>query len=710
MITISGFRNLEEVYLGQRTMVLRAERESDGLPVILKMLREEAPNHEEIQRVKREHEILVGFGPKSHIVRAVGLTYHEHLPVLIMEDCRGESVRVWLERRKLSTKEILVIGMLTAEALAEIHSRQVIHKDINPANILYNPETGEVKLIDFGIAASISQENPEFKLPDRLEGTLTYISPEQTGRMNRIIDYRTDFYSLGATLYELLCGQPPFKAVDPMEMIHCHIAKNPQSPHQQDPAISEAVSDIIMKLLAKDPDHRYKSAWGLRADLEECFRQLEATGAIHPFELGQKDAIDRLQIPQKLYGRKEPLDLLLGSFERVKQGSKELILVSGPPGIGKSALVEELSKPITTTHGFFASGKFDKLQRNTPYLAFVQAFQKVVRLLLTGSEQAIKSWRERLLEVLGNNAQVIIELLPDMEMILGPQPAVDVLPAAETQNRFRMVIQHFIRTLAGPENPLVVFIDDVQWADPSSLDLINLLMLSSELSHLLLICTYRESEVDDAHPWTLTLKEIKQNGIDFQHIQLGPLTNANLQELLAEVLKRPADQVSSLCAILLNKTQGNPFFVNEFLRSMEAEGLLSLDRAALCWKWDEEAIHSRQITDNVVDLMNQRFQRLSAEAQSLLQTASCIGAEFTLDLLGSGFGASITPSFHALNELTNAGLIFAMPEEVGGAKRGHPPGKQSPTHRFAHDRIQQAAYSVPRRARKAGPTCCSAAG
>jgi len=506
MITIPGYQILAQIYESANSVVYRAIREQDNQSVILKVLKEEYPTPQELTRYKQEYDITCNLNLDG-VVKAYGLEPYQRSLVIILEDFGASSLKQLMNdsvgsRHAFPLPQFLKLAIKTAEILAAIHTANVIHKDINPSNIVFNPETGIVKIIDFGISTQLTRENPILtkalvKNPNVLEGTLAYMSPEQTGRMNRTLDYRTDFYSLGVTFYELLTGQLPFETNDALELVHCHIAKVPISPHQLLPEIPLAVSNIVMKLMAKTAQERYQSAFGIKADLESCLTQLQSDGEISEFPLASFDISDKFQIPQKLYGREAEVEALLTAFERVAGGGRspqsplergasegspllkgggggiELMLVAGYSGIGKSALVAEVHKPITQKRGYFISGKFDQFQRNIPYSAVVSAFKELVRQLLTESEAQLNEWREKLSTALGSNGQVIIDVIPEVELIVGKQPAVPELGPTESQNRFNIVFQNFLWAFCTKEHPLVIFLDDLQWADSATLKLIE---------------------------------------------------------------------------------------------------------------------------------------------------------------------------------------------------------------------------------------------
>jgi PAS domain S-box-containing protein len=588
------------------------------------------------------------------------------------------------------------------DILGKIHVAHVIHKDINPGNIVLNLETGVVKIIDFGIATQFSHTNPTFKSPHGLEGTLAYLSPEQTGRMNRLLDYRADFYSLGVTFYELLTGHLPFPTTDMLELVHCHMAKQPVPPHELNTTIPKPISDIILKLMAKNAEDRYQSAWGIKVDLELCDRQLAEIGRIDLIQLALQDVCDQFQIPQKLYGREKEIALLLAAFDRVARPKDdritgfqnnseprfkvEMMLVSGYAGIGKSALVQELYKPITGKRGYFISGKFDQFQRNIPYSAIADALQKLVQQLLGEPDDQVQQWRSRLLTALGTNGQIIIDVIPEVELIIGKQPPILEVGATEAQNRFNRIFQQFVRVFCSEEHPLVIFLDDLQWIDSATLNLIELLLLDEQARSLFLIGAYRDNEVNQTHPLVLTLERLRKQGAVLQEIVLTPLTLEPLSQLIAETLHRDADTVGSLAQLVLRKTEGNPFFVGEFLRMLYSENLLIFDAEHLSWQWNMVQIAAQDITDNVVELVLIKLKKLPENTQKILRLAACIGAEFNLETLAIVCEQSPQTVFLDLLAAIQAGLIQPLSELDENLLIQE--------YKFLHDRVQQAAYTL----------------
>lgn len=713
---MKDYQIIQKIYESANSSVYRAIVKPENKPIILKILKENYPTPSELTRYKQEYEVTRSLNTDG-VIKAYNLQRYENSLVMFLEDFGGESLKLLMPERQFTLKEFLYIAIKTTESLGAIHAANIIHKDINPSNIVYNPETEQLKVIDFGISTCLSRENQTVGNIERLEGTLAYISPEQTGRMNRGIDYRSDFYSLGATFYELLTNQLPFITTDSIELVHCHIAQQPVPPHElvetlnlTSQPIPKAVSDIVMKLLAKTPEERYQSAWGIKADLETCRDRLESLGQIDEFCLATQDVCDRFVIPEKLYGREKEVTQLLTTFERVSQGSSEIMLVSGYSGIGKSALVNEIHKPILRQRGYFISGKFDQLQRDIPYAAIALAFQNLIRQLLTESEAALQIWKLELLAALNPNAQVIIDVIPEVEQIIGKQLPVEQLGATETQNRFNLFFQRFITVFAQKEHPLVIFIDDLQWADLASLKLIELLITNADDQYLLIIGAYRDNEVDATHPLMQTLEQIQKEGARFNNILLQPLEIQYINQLIADTLNCSTEKSKYLAYLLSNKTQGNPFFLTQLLQYMVREKNLSFDHNKNCWHWNIKEIERVGITENVVDLTIGKITKLDEKTQNILQLAACIGNQFNLEVLSVVNNKSQIITARELQSALEAGLILPLSNdykipllwnqeeisrntsEISDAFIPRIPSDIA--YKFLHDRVQQAAYAL----------------
>ncbi|MBW4442006.1 MAG: AAA family ATPase [Plectolyngbya sp. WJT66-NPBG17] len=703
MIALAGVTVQSKIYESAASLVYRGIRVQDGQAIVAKLLKQDYPSLQELTRYRQEYQITRSLDLEG-VIKAYSQQEHQRTLVILLEDFGGESIEHWMQQQPdfcpMPLSNFLQFAIDLTEILGSVHTASVIHKDISPGNIILNPLTGVIKLIDFGIATRFDRTNPTFKSPHVLEGTLAYLSPEQTGRMNRLLDYRTDFYSLGVTFYELLTGQLPFPTTDVLELIHCHIAKSPVPPHELNATIPKPVSDLVLKLMAKNAEDRYQSAWGIKADLECCLYQLLETAQINSISLGLHDISDQFHISQKLYGREAEIAALLAAFERVdgienaenSPPRVEMMLVSGYAGIGKSALVQELYKPITAKRGYFVLGKFDQLQHNVPYSAIVDALRKLVQQLLGEPDEQVQEWRSRLLDALENNGQLIINVIPDVELIIGKQPPVPEVGATEAQNRFNRVFQKFIRVFCSKEHPLAVFLDDLQWIDSATLRLIELLLLDKHAQSLFLIGAYRDHEVNSTHPLAITLGQLRKQGAALQEISLSPLTLESLAQLLAETLYQDADTVRPLTELVLHKTEGNPFFVGEFLRLLYSQNLLSFDASRLSWQWNITQIQAQNITDNVVELLLSKLRKLPEDTQHILRLAACIGAKFDLERLASVCGRSSKTVFQDLLVAAQAGFIQPISELDEDLL--------IQDYKFLHDRTQQAAYALINEAQK----------
>ncbi|VXD25636.1 ATP-binding region ATPase domain protein (fragment) [Planktothrix paucivesiculata PCC 9631] len=705
---LAGYQFVETLHIGVRTFVYRARKESEISSVIIKTLKAEYPTLSDITHLRREYQILHSLNAEN-IIKAISLESYKNGLALILEDSGAQSLDNWIKGKKLPLVQFLSLALQLVCALAELHQHNIIHKDIKPQNIIINPITEKVQLIDFSIASRLGQENTALSHPDLLEGTLAYMSPEQTGRMNRSIDYRTDFYSLGITFYEMLTGELPFNHTDPLELVHSHIAKTPISPHELNPEIPPQISAMVMKLLAKNAEDRYQSAEGLKFDLETCLINLKVNGSISNFVAGSADKARQLNIPQKLYGRDREVTILLKTFDRVASGTTELMLVSGYSGIGKTVLVNEVHKPIVRQRGYFIAGKFDQFKHNIPYASLIQAFQSLIQQLLTESEAEIQIWKQKLLGVLGINGQIIIDVIPEVELIIGKQPPVKQLWPTESQNRFSRVFKQFISVFTTFEHPLVVFLDDLQWADSASLKLIELLITDSDSEYLLIIGAYRDNEVFPTHPTIQTIDKIQQTGAKVNHIVLSPLQLVHVTELIDDTLNKEALKPESLSAktqnfasLLFNKTQGNAFFLTQLIKTLYQEDLLVYDLYSGEWQWNIEHIQAIGITDyNVVELIARNIRKLSPETQKVIKLAACIGNTFNLDVLAIvNQKSGLLTAAHLWSAL-QAGLILPLGNEYKILLAFNPEESADITltdvkvdYKFLHDRVQQAAYSL----------------
>jgi PAS domain S-box-containing protein len=675
----AGIIDLQPLWEGQERILYRGQ--IDGATDVTGSVLVAAPVSEHatvdiLARLAHEYELAAQLNDEwaarpLRFVREPGRT------MLVLRDPGGESLAKLLGS-PMGLGQFLRLAVALAAAVGRLHAQGLIHKDINPANVLVRTATGQVWLTGFGHASRLPRERQSPEPPELVAGTLAYMSPEQTGRMNRSIDSRSDLYSLGVTFYELLTGSLPFTASDPLEWIHCHIARQPVPAAERLPDLPSPVSAIVSRLLAKTAEERYQTAAGVESDLRRCLAQWETQRRIDEFPLCENDTPETLLIPEKLYGREREIGTLLDSFDRVVAGgTPELVLVSGYSGIGKSSVVNELHKVLVPPRGLFASGKFDQYKRDIPYATLAQAFQSLVRRLLTKSEVELEPWRNQLLEALGPNGSLIVDLVPELELIIGAQPPVPELPPQDTKSRFQLVFRRFISVFARREHPLALFVDDLQWLDEATLDLLGDLLTQPDVRYLLLIGAYRDNEVHRNHPLMRKLGAIRETGAQMHEIVLAPLTLADLTEMLGDSFHCRPEQARQLAHAVHEKTDGNPFFAIQFVLTLAEEGLLIFDRDTRAWSWDLERIQRKDYTDNVVDLMAGKLSRLPVDTQTALKQLACVGNSADVGMLEQVFS---DPSFmhRSFWEAVRAGLVL----------------RSERAYSFLHDRVQEAAYSL----------------
>lgn len=691
MFTIPGFQTTEQLYESDGSIIYRAIREREQRPVVLKVLKAVRPPPETIARFKREYQLTKELDLPG-VIEVLDLVQTENHWVIVTEDFGAESLRRLELAGRISVERALELGVTLAGIIGAIHDKSVIHKDINPANIVLDPTSDTVKLIDFGISTrQIPEETVSFEHPTRLEGTPGYMSPEQTGRINRSLDYRTDFYSLGCTLYELLTGRRPFDSDDLIELIHCHLAHVPTPPHDLRSDVPRSLSAIILKLLDKDPDKRYQTGAGLAADLAECSPERGEQAAL-AFDLGRSDTASRFRLPAKLYGRAEQVERLLQTFDRVRQGQTHLTMVAGYSGIGKSALVKQLYEPITERRGFFVTGKFGQFERNIPYAAVIQAFNALIQQVLCEGEASVSRWREHLMDAIGPSCSALAEIVPQLELVVGPMPPPPTLSPGDAQFRLMRAMSAFVRAFARHEHPLVLFLDDLQWADGGSLDFIKNLTVGEGLSYLLILGAYRDNEISPGHPLVLVLEDIPI----VETLTLAPLEVAHVAEFVADTLYASLARVAELAELIHGKTGGNPFFIGQFLTTFHADSLFRFDHETRQWTWDMPSIRARNVSDNVVELVLDNLHKLEPETREVLRLAAFVGGRFDLSTLAI---ISELPAARVATALMPAiADSFVMPlsgnYRLFEANVNELEQRVEVSYKFLHDRIQQAAYAL----------------
>ncbi len=630
-----------------------------------------------LRRMEHEYSLRAELDP-AWAVRPLALATHQSRPALVLEDPGGEPLD-GLVGTPMELRQFLRFAIGLAAALGQVHRSGLIHKDIKPANAFVDPATGRAWLTGFGIASRLQRERQSPDPPEILAGALAYMAPEQTGRMNRSIDSRSDLYSFGVTLYEMLIGSLPFSASDPMEWVHCHIARQPVAPGNRSKDVPAPVSEIILKLLAKTAEERYQTAAGVEADLRRCLGEWEAKRRIDAFALGTHDTSNRLLIPEKLYGRDQQREALLSAFDRViATGTPVLVLVSGYSGIGKSSVVHELDKAIVLPRGIFLSGKFDQYRRDIPYATLAQAFRILIRRIVSKSESEVERWRNAIQKSVGPNGQLVVSLIPELEYIIGKQPPVAALPATDAESRFHMVFRSFLAVFACKEHPLAVFLDDLQWLDAATLKLLEHLMTHPDVRHLLLIGAFRDNEVTASHPLLQTLDAIRATEAEVRDIALAPLALDDVMQFVADTLHCARAAAAPLAQLVHDKTLGNPFFAIQFLTALADEGMLAFEPDAAAWKWDLGRIRAKGYTDNVVDLMVAKLKRLSDTTQERLKQLACLGNVAEIATLTLVHGLSEEEIHAALWEAVRMELIV----------------RQDGGYAFVHDRVQEAAYGL----------------
>ncbi|HNF14901.1 MAG TPA: serine/threonine-protein kinase PknK, partial [Leptospiraceae bacterium] len=673
------------LFKGRNTDIYRGFEKNSEKKFIFKILSSDFPSEQEIRRLKKEYELTKKI-QSNYVIRTEGFERQGNRYFILLEDVEGETLKTVFGKREPDVQHLLSVFSKISQGLYDIHSSGIIHKDINPQNIIYNNEKDIVKIIDFGISTDFIQESPNFRNPNRVEGTISYIAPEQTGRVNRNIDFRIDFYSLGVTFYELLTGSLPFSSDEPMEMFYAHIAKSPVSPEKMNSRIPSAVAEIVLKLLEKNPDDRYNTALGLKKDLDFCLRELKQNGTVLGFTAGKKDYSSTFKIRGRLYGRENELKVLEDAYRNSVSGRPELVLVSGYSGAGKTSIVNEMHRMITEKRGFFASGKFDQFQKNIPYYAFTRAFNSFCEYILTESPESIQNWKRKILNAVRNRGQVLVDFIPELELIIGKQPEVPLLNPSETQNRFNQVFYEFWNELDSPDHPLTLFIDDLQWSDLASLALLGKICSELQNGNFMIIGAYRDNEVDENHPLTRFIKDTKLSGIPVKEIKVNSLREEHISEMISESVSADAQKLQKLNRFVYEKAGGNPFFTIELLKKLFNDGIFYYNHDSDEWILNENELSRIQISENIVSLMFGKIIRLDESSKNALASASCLGNMFDLETFSVSVNLDISECSTRLVPAAKEGLIFPLDLSVEKSENA--------LFKFSHDRIQQAAYST----------------
>ncbi|MBC7474222.1 MAG: AAA family ATPase [Candidatus Sericytochromatia bacterium] len=675
MITLNGYKILEKLNEGKTSIVYRGV-DQENKRYILKVLKTEVTNHEEISKLNLEYQIINNFN-SEFIIRTYGIKNSYGNVFLVLEDFNGVALSSYIKQTNFDLKTFLEIAIKITSAITEIHNHKIIHEDIKPHNILFNNETKEIKIIDFGCASFSNSTNNNSFVENMDKGTINYISPEQTGRMKQIVDFGTDFYSLGITFYEILTGLLPFNSEDPLKLIHLHIAKKPDFPDKINFNIPKVISKIVMKLLKKNRDERYKNGTGLKADLEICLERLTNYGKIDNFKLGNYDYLEVFNIPKKIYGREKEVSSIMHSFEHISRGNCELVTISGAYGIGKSSLVDYVQEQILKNKCYFVSGKFDKLKTNTPYYSIIEALKNLIRGLLIENKENIDKLNEKIVNELGTNIQLIVDIIPELELIVGKKSIIPEINNKDSNNRFNIIFQKFIGIFATKDRPLIIRLDDVHWADPASIEIIKNILLENNTNYLLVIATYRINQSDIEKYISNAFDQLKRSNLTINIINLNSLSIFDINNLLEDIFAQKNEKVDLLAKIVYQKTQGNPFFLNEFLKSLYQKKLVQF-KQKIGWDWDINEINKMQITDNVVELILEKIAYLSKKTQELLKLASCLGNKFLFSTLALVYQKSKRETYLDLIDALKNGIIVLSHHHQN----------------FLHDKVYEAIYSM----------------
>ena len=695
-LRLPGYTVDKDLYRYDGRVVYRARRLADGAAVAIETLDAEYPDRQQVAEIRHDGAVaqrLADVEGVRNIHEVLSLGSGNLALVADLFDSTLKSRLLRSGGRGLPVSEVLDIGQRLARILGDIHANGIVHKALNPEHVLYDPASGAISLAGFSLASELDQERQAVHMSRRLQGPLPYISPEQTGRMNRDLDYRSDYYSLGVLLFELLTGKLPFQADSMLEWVYCHISRLPPALHEVSAGIPEAVSAIVLKLLAKNSEARYQSIDGLIHDLGLCALELAANREIKSFKLGEKDVVEKFLVPQRLYGREHELETILELFEEVEEGAAEFCLVHGYSGVGKTALVNEINRPVLHQRGFLVQGKFDQFQNGEAYAALATAFRSLIQQVLAEPEARLAEWRQQVLDALGLNTRLVVDLVPELELIVGKQPEVAKLPPAEARNRLHIALTTFLSIFAGEGHPVVLFLDDLQWSDAPTLELLRRLVTSHELSHLLIIGAYRSNEVGAGHPLHLLLDDL-QSQKNISQISLAPLDQFSVSQLVANALQRDSAEIRQLSELLYHKAEGNPFFTNELLRLLHKEGAIAIDSDSGKWSWNLDATHLSDVSNDVVEFMVASLRRLQPETQNVLKLAACIGGTFDLHILAAIYEHSIAETALALLPALKQHTVLPLHSDYRLVGASTELLEFNPCYRFEHDHVQKAAYAL----------------
>ncbi len=674
---VPGFIINNKIYESPRSAIFNGINQKEhNLPVVIKFYKSELLTQNEIDKIENEYTLLKNLHIPG-IITLYSIENYNNGKVFIFENFGAISLAAYLKKQIPDIKNFLEIALKIIDIIAEIHKSSIIHKNITPYNILINEENMEIKLIDFEIACRLKREMRSAMKAEKLEGSLSYISPEQTGRMNRTIDYRTDFYSYGITLYEMITGKLPFESKDALELVHMHIAKLPAEPHKVNSNVPEILSAIIMKLLAKNAEDRYQSENGIKHDLMTCLKMLDSKKPIKFFHLGKMDIAETFYIPEKQYGREQEKKIIMKNLVSAysSRSKPKIIFISGIPGIGKSSLINDIHKMLVEKKCYFIQGKYDQFKKSMPFSAIIAAFSDLINQLLAEKENILSKWQEKIRKAIGNGGNALIEVIPQLKMIIGEQPVLPQLSPQESENRFGYIFQNFISVFTGEEHPLCIFLDDLQWADKASIHILKIIFNDSQLRNFIFIGSFRDNEITENHPLNSFFEYSKTEKIEFINLKLKPLMIEEINELLSDTLHCDRAKVNELAEIIKIKTGGNPFFIIEFLKSLYDRKLIFFNNG---WNWDENKINQTQITDNVVEFMTDKISRLPPKTQKLMKIASCEGISFNLDVVSMISGLKKEETFGDLTQVINDGMLIKLETEF----------------RFTHDRIREAVYGL----------------